>query len=70
MSRLSSDEIRNGRVYNGYDYQLQVWVVNGIITDTGQGGRLAGQSIYDQPNAEYREIEKHKSEEGAGNREA
>jgi hypothetical protein len=54
MSRVSSDEIKDGRVYNGYDYRLQVWVVNGIITDVGSGGHLVGQSIYDQPNAERR----------------
>lgn len=54
MTRLSSDDIRNGRVYNGYDYRLQVWVINGIITDVGSGGDRAGQSIYDQPDAEIR----------------
>jgi hypothetical protein len=31
MTRLSSDEIVNGHVYNGYDYALQVWVQHGII---------------------------------------
>ncbi len=54
VSRFSSNDIRNGRVYNGYDYRLQVWVVNGVITDVGKGGGLVGQSIYDQPDAERR----------------
>ena len=35
MTRLSGDEIRFGRVWNGFDYELQVWVVNGIIQRCG-----------------------------------
>lgn len=31
MSRTSNDEIRNGAVYNGFDYNLQVWVQDGIV---------------------------------------
>ena len=46
MSRESVDEIRDGRVYNGFDYALQVWVINGIIQPVGAGRALAGQSIY------------------------
>ena len=46
MSRESGDEIRDGRVYNGFDYRLQVWVLDGIIQDVGLGRALAGQSIY------------------------
>ncbi|KKL12908.1 hypothetical protein LCGC14_2531060 [marine sediment metagenome] len=33
MSRESTDEIRNGRVFNGFDYSLQVWVKNGTCQD-------------------------------------
>ena len=52
MSRMSDDEIRNGRVYNGFDYELQVWVVNGVIQPVGLGKALAGQSIYAVEGAE------------------
>jgi hypothetical protein len=31
MTRLSSDELRLGRLFNGFDYQIQVWVVDGLI---------------------------------------
>ena len=54
MSRESSDEIRDGRVYNGFDYALQVWVVDGIIQPVGLGRALAGQSIYDVAGAQAR----------------
>ena len=63
MSRTSSDEFKSGRVFNGYDYALQVWVVKGMIPDCGHppamqaegccnAHKLAGQSIYDQAAAE------------------
>ena len=29
MSRESSDEYRDNRLINGYDYERQAWVVNG-----------------------------------------
>jgi hypothetical protein len=67
MTRLSGDEIRFGRVWNGFDYELQVWVANGIIQGCGHpqtmrsdgrpccnACRLAGQSILDVPNAQIR----------------
>ena len=60
MTRLSGDEIRHGRVWTGFDYDLQVWVVGGVIQRCGHpetmrlGGkpccnayRLAGQRIVD-----------------------
>ncbi len=31
MSRQSGDEYQAGAVWNGYDYDLQVWVVRGIV---------------------------------------
>ena len=65
MSRLSGDEIRHGRVWNGFDYKLQVWVVNGNIQhpDTMRSPknfccnayRLAGRSILDLPNAQRKD---------------
>jgi hypothetical protein len=70
MTRLSGDEIRGGRVWNGFDYELQVWVVDGIIQRCGhpdtlrlQDGsccdayRLAGQNILDIPNAHKRDVD-------------
>ena len=60
MTRLSGDEIRRGRVWNGFDYELQVWVIDGIIQRCGHPAtmrfqdrsccnayRLAGRSILD-----------------------
>ncbi len=67
MTRLSGDEIRFGRVWDGFDYELQVWVANGIIQSCGHPQtmrsdrrpccntyRLAGQSILDVPDAQIR----------------
>jgi hypothetical protein len=31
MTRQSSDELRLGSVFNGFDYGIQVWVVDGRI---------------------------------------
>jgi hypothetical protein len=68
MSRLSRDEIRHGRVWDGFDYELQVWVVNGIIQCCGHPDtmlspknfccnayRLAGRTIVDVPNGQRRD---------------
>lgn len=55
MSRQSSDDVRRGRVYNGFDYSLQIWVQDGIIQSVGQRKDLAGQSIYEVEGAENRE---------------
>lgn len=66
MTRSSRDEIKEGYVWNGYDYSLQVWVVNGIVRDCSHpqqmkkegccsANRLAGQRITDIPGAEKRE---------------
>jgi hypothetical protein len=70
MTRLSGDEIRHGRVWNGIDYELQVWVVDSIIQDCGHPAtmrfqdrpccnayRLAGQKILDVPNAQSKDID-------------
>lgn len=35
MSRESTNEYKGGRLINGFDYELQVCVVNGIIQDCG-----------------------------------
>lgn len=33
--RTSVDETKNGIVWNGFDYDLQVWVRNGVIQNCG-----------------------------------
>ena len=35
MSRLSRDEMKDGKVFNGFDYDLQVWVIKGIVQRCG-----------------------------------
>lgn len=66
MTRLSGDEIKHGRVWNGYDYSLQAWVVHGIIQDCGHpeemkakgccnDHKLTGRKILDIAEAEARE---------------
>ena len=66
VTRLSKDEIKHGRVWNGYDYSLQVWVVDGVIQDCGHPEemkakgccnthKLTGRKILDIAEAEARE---------------
>jgi len=68
MTRTSTDEIRDGRVFNGYDYNLQVWVSNGVIDDCAHPAamqdkgccsmhQLRGKRVVDIPEAEHREPE-------------
>lgn len=63
---MSTDEIRNGRVWKGFDYRLQVWVVEGVIQDCNhpkrmkekgccKGHRLRGRNILEVSGAEIRE---------------
>lgn len=56
MSRLSNDEIREGRVWNGFDYQLQVWVQEGIVLRGRKAVQLGivGEMIEDLEGAEVR----------------
>ena len=35
MSRLSNDQYKNGVLFNGYDYQNQAWVQNGVYIACG-----------------------------------
>ncbi len=66
MTRLSGDEIRFGHVWNGFDYDLQAWVVDGIIQDCGHPSemkargccnahKLAGKKILEVMGALKRE---------------
>ena len=41
MTRLSGDELRNGFVWNGFDYALQVWVVDGVVQRCGHPPAMA-----------------------------
>ena len=65
MTRLSSDELHLGRLFNGFDYKLQVWVVDGVVRGCGHPAsmrlcgapccnayRYAGQPIALVPGAE------------------
>lgn len=70
MTRLSADEIRYGRVWNGFDYALQVWVIDGVIQgckhpDSMRSAgihccnarKLAGQRILETQGAQERRTE-------------
>lgn len=53
--RLSSDELAaDGSVLNGFDYALQVWVIDGVCQPVGYGARYAGQKVADVPGHEVR----------------
>ena len=66
MTRLSGDELRDGYVWNGFDYALQVWVVDGVTQRCGHpvamrrvgpccpAFRLAGRRIETIPGAQRR----------------
>jgi hypothetical protein len=67
VTRLSEDEWRDGYVWKGFDYALQVWVVDGIVQRCGHPAAmsrhapccaafaLAGQRIDRIPGASGRE---------------
>jgi hypothetical protein len=66
VTRLSGDELRNGFVWNGFDYALQVWVVDGVVQRCGHPPAmarrgpccaafvLAGRRIDETPGAQRR----------------
>ena len=35
MTRVSGDDVHDGHVWNGFDYALQVWVVEGVVQPCG-----------------------------------
>jgi hypothetical protein len=41
VTRLSNDEWRDGFVWNGFDYALQVWVVDGVVQRCGHPPAMA-----------------------------
>lgn len=64
VTRLSGDELRDGYVWNGFDYALQAWVVDGVAQCCGHpmemrrvgpccaAFRLAGRRIDTIPGAQ------------------
>lgn len=79
MTRASRDELHpaTGRVWNGFDYRLQVWVRDGIVQPCGHPARMrtsgpccaqhayAGRSILEIEGAEAR-TESREPDAGAG----
>ena len=35
MTRVSEDELREGYVFNGFDYNVQLWIVDGVVRRCG-----------------------------------
>jgi hypothetical protein len=66
VTRWSGNELRGGYVWNGFDYALQVWVVEGVVQRCGHpralarpgpccpASRLAGCRIDSIPGAQRR----------------
>ena len=56
MSRVSTDELAtDGTILNGYDYNLQVWVLNGVCQDVGlNSDKYVGKKIASIPGHEVR----------------
>jgi hypothetical protein len=69
VTRVSGDDVRDGHVWNGFDYALQVWVVEGVVQPCGHPPAmsqhapccaarvLAGQRIEAIPGAQPRNHE-------------
>ena len=57
MSRGSGDELAaDGSILNGFDYELQVWVQNGVCLAVGAGARFVGQQVASVEGHEVRVI--------------
>lgn len=56
MSRESTDELASDRtILNGFDYNLQVWVLGGICQPVGlNSDKYVGQRVADIPGHETR----------------
>ena len=56
MSRESTDELApDGTILNGFDYNLQVWVLAGICQDVGlNSDKYVGQKVTTIPGHEVR----------------
>jgi hypothetical protein len=40
LMRLSTNQMRDGKLWNGYDYELQAWVLAGVYQDCGHTDAL------------------------------
>lgn len=55
MTRESTDELApDGSILNGYDYNLQNWVVEGILVHVGNAKEFWDLPIKSVPNHEVR----------------
>ena len=45
MTRVSSDEIRGGYLFNGFDYNVHVWVVDGAIHRCGHPASMRAGGV-------------------------
>jgi hypothetical protein len=54
--RTSSDELaKDGSILNGYDYMLQVWVIDGKVQNVGlNADKYVGKLINEIPGHEVR----------------
>ena len=53
--RTSNDQLdQHGHVWNGYDYNLQTWIVDGKVTRYCNGLRTYGSLICDVKAAQVR----------------
>lgn len=41
--RTSRDDYKDGLTYNGYDYDLQVWVMDGVVIDCSHPSYMRGE---------------------------
>jgi hypothetical protein len=57
MRRSSNEYAHDGSVRNGYDYQLQVWIVDGKVTDVGNCPEHVGRAVRDVPGHEVKPID-------------
>lgn len=61
--RTSQDQVVDGAIWNGFDYNLQVWVIEGQVQGCGHpahmanccnGKKYAGQMVRDIEGREHR----------------
>lgn len=45
--RTSIDIVKDGHVFSGFDYELQLWVENGIVLDCGHPDEMKAANCCD-----------------------
>lgn len=55
--RTSNDEFKNGLLWNGYDYDRQAWVVDGIYQDCGHPSYMKAQQCCEAHELAGRSVE-------------